>query len=164
MTCSRNCLMSNSSDMKEKYFLQYESLPRCVNEGCDKYVSIREWKYWSFKSECGRCSKARKLGKTLQGVIIHKKKYCENRDSHLGFDCPVPKDFNNWGDFKMALDMDHINGNRVDNRTENVKTYCKLCHYRKTNESGDTNRWKESSYRIEGSINKPKNTHNNLFW
>ena len=128
---SRNCLVSNSSDMKEKYFLEYKSLPYCINEGCNKYVTVREWKYWSFKSECNRCSKARKLGKILQGITIHKKKYFENKNSHLWFDFSLTKDFKGWDGFKMAFDMDHINGERVDNKTENLKTYCKLCHYRK---------------------------------
>ena len=140
--------MNNSKIMKDKYFTNNDSLPPCINVGCDNSISVREWKYWSFKSECSRCSTARKSDKVLEGITIHKKKYCENRDGNLGFDCPVPKDFI-WNGFESTLDMDHINGDHMDNRILNVKTYCKLCHGRKTIESGDTNRWKKTARVIE---------------
>jgi hypothetical protein len=35
------------------------------------------------------------------------------------------------------MDVDHINGNRYDNRDENLQTLCANCHRLKTRLSGD---------------------------
>ena len=39
----------------------------------------------------------------------------------------------------------HIDGNHDNNSTDNVKTYCKLCHNKKSIESGDCSNKKESA-------------------
>ena len=75
--------------MKEKFFAEGHILPTCVNDGCDNYVQVREWMYWSFKSECSSCASARKKCINRPGVTKHKKNYCENHDGHLGCTCPV---------------------------------------------------------------------------
>ena len=128
---------------KEKFFNEGNVLPECVNHGCDRQVVVREWKYWSFKSECSRCTNARKKGLFIEGVTIHKKEYCENYDGHLGFSCPV--DSACWSGFLNSLDLDHLDGDHHNNTPENVKTYCKLCHGKKSMENGDCNSHKGSS-------------------
>lgn len=138
----------SSAAMKEKFYNEERTLPLCVNDGCDRNVAVREWKNWSFKSECSSCSSRRiKTGVMREGVTQHKKTYCENADSQLGFPCPVPKD--GWGGFSNSLDLDHIDGDHYNNVPENVKTFCKLCHGRKSVENGDCNSHKSSARRIE---------------
>lgn len=80
------------------------------------------------------------------GVIIHKKDYCENYDGQLGFNCPVPRD--RWIGFKNSLDLDHLDGDHGNNVPDNVKTFCKLCHGKKTLENGDCNSNKSSARNI----------------
>ena len=132
-----------SSEMKENFFAEGNELPECVNYGCNRDVLVREWKYWSFKSECSRCTSARKKGKKLDGIIIHKKDYCENYDGELGFVCPVDRAC--WIEFRNSLDLDHLDGDHHNNIPDNVKTYCKLCHGKKSLENGDCNSHKGSS-------------------
>ena len=133
--------------MKDKFFAEGHTLPTCVNEGCNNFVQVREWKNWSFKSECSACASARKKGVARPGVTRHKKAYCENHDGHLGFECPVPHD--SWIGFETSLDLDHVDGDHYNNVPSNVKTYCKLCHGRKSLENGDCNSNKSSSRRID---------------
>lgn len=153
---------ADSAAKKAQFFEEGHTIPKCVNPGCNNLVTCREWKNWSFKSECTRCMTARKekryiiedglkfivdkKGNNL-GIIIHKETFCENHDGHLGFDCPVPRD--GWIGFESGLDLDHVNGNHYDNDPENVRTYCKLCHNRKSIESGDCNSNKPSARSIE---------------
>ena len=87
-----NPKMGIMNKMKEKFFAEGHTLPTCVNDGCNNNVQVREWKYWSFKSECSSCATARKKGVDRPGVVKHKKNYCENHDGHLGWPCPVLKD------------------------------------------------------------------------
>lgn len=136
-----------SAQMKAKFFAEGHKLPTCVNEGCDNFVQVREWKNWSMKSECSACATARKKGVQRDGVTQHKKTYCENYDGHLGFLCPVSHD--KWEGFESSLDLDHLDGNHYNNIPENVKTYCKLCHGRKSLENGDCNSNKSSARSIE---------------
>ena len=58
---------------------------------------------------------------------IHRKDYCENVDSRLGFTCTSTIIDPEW-----QLDADHINGDPTDNRPENIQTLCKVCHPIKT--------------------------------
>ena len=54
---------------KKEFFDKGNKLPICVNEGCENNVVVREWKYWSFKSECGSCTDCRK--KKLYKIIMN---------------------------------------------------------------------------------------------
>jgi hypothetical protein len=136
-----------SQQMKQKYFAEGHQLPKCLNTGCNGNVLVREWKYWSFKSECSTCTSARKKGITRPGIIQHKKSFCENEDGQLGWVCPVPRD--GWIGFENSLDLDHLDGDHQNNIPSNVKTYCKLCHGRKSLINGDCNSNKQSSRVIE---------------
>lgn len=133
-----------SQRQKEKFYAEGRTLPKCINVGCGKDVAVREWKNWSFKSECSSCQTARKKGKVREGITIHKKNYCENIDGHLGFKCPIPSK-ESWNGFYESLDLDHIDGNHENNIIDNVKTYCKLCHGRKSINSGDCSSFKKSA-------------------
>lgn len=134
-----------SEIQKEKFFERGFELPNCVNDGCNNKVAVRNWSNWSFKTECSRCQNDRKKGTTRDGIIIHKKKYCENIDGHLGFKCPVPT-IESWEGFEIGcLDLDHLDGDHNNNNKENVRTYCKLCHNRKSIEQGDCSNKKESA-------------------
>jgi hypothetical protein len=137
--------MSVSDEQRIKFYSRDNKLPKCVNPGCDNNVAVRNWSNWSFKSECSRCQTDRKKGLVREGVTIHKKKYCENIDGHLGFKCPVPTK-ESWRGFEIGcLDLDHVDGNHDNNSTGNVKTYCKLCHNKKSIESGDCSNKKKSA-------------------
>jgi len=140
-------MLSLSQQMKQKFFAEGYELPTCVNNGCNNKVLVREWKYWSFKSECSCCTNARKSGKIIPNVTIHKKRYCENHDGHLGWVCPVSHD--GWIGFENSLDLDHLDGNHYNNVPENVKTYCKLCHGRKSLINGDCDSNKSSSRKLQ---------------
>ena len=122
-------------------------LPSCVNDGCINAVTVREWKNFSMKSECGRCERSRKSGELIPNVKIHKKTFCANKDGHLGFKCPVK--ISQWKDYLESLDLDHKDGDHMNNTPSNVETYCKLCHNRKSKEEGDWNSNKPSGRSIE---------------
>jgi hypothetical protein len=154
----------DSAEKEAQFFAEGHVIPKCVNPGCHNEITCRDWKNWSFKSECTRCATARKEkryiiednlkfivnkgGKNL-GIIIHKETFCENRDGHLGFMCPIPSDVWENGGFESGLDLDHVNGNHYDNDPENVQTYCKMCHGRKSLKSNDCNSNKPSARTIE---------------
>ena len=129
-------MSSLSKIQKEKFYSKGNVLPKCINDGCENDVAVREWKYWSFKSECSSCQNHRKKGKNRPGVTIHKKNFCENIDGHLGFKCPV-RSKKIWENFLQSLDLDHADGDHNNNIPDNVKTYCKLCHGKKSIDSGD---------------------------
>jgi len=129
-----------------------EIIPVCINHGCIREVAIRHWignssdpaLHPSLKTECSTCSNARIKEKVLNGITFHKKNYCENKDSVLGFKCPM--DPSCYAEFPgVCYDMDHIDGNHNNNTPENLMTICKICHARKGKESGDFNSQKKSS-------------------
>ena len=134
-----------------KWLNSGESIPPCVNHGCDRNVAVRHWSENeggiakpSLKTECSRCSSARTKGLMVPGVTFHKKNYCENKDGTLGFCCPMNPD--NYGEFPSdCYDMDHIDGDHHNNDPENLITLCKVCHARKGKEKGDFNSQKPSS-------------------
>tara|TARA_R110000822_G_C15181060_1_gene480375 strand:+ start:359 stop:811 length:453 start_codon:yes stop_codon:yes gene_type:complete len=134
--------------MKEQFFAEGRSLPVCINDGCNRNVVVRSWSNWSFKTECGSCCKARTTGKrgpAMKGITIHKKQYCENVDSRLGWKCPV--DPSAWIELNMlnALDLEHLDGDHDNNIPENVDTICKLCHGKKSVINGDFDSTKASA-------------------
>jgi len=132
---------------KKRFFDEGNKLPTCVNKGCNNDVVVREWKYWSWKSECSRCTNARKKGISIPNVKIHKKRICENKDGHLGFACPVNTTL--WKDYQESLHLDHQDGDHMNNTPGNVRTYCNLCHTRKSKEGDDWNSNKPSARDID---------------
>ena len=66
----------------------------------------------------------------LRGIhpyLRYRKDYCENEDGRLGFKCTTTI---HW---QGMLDVDHIDGNHLNNDTKNLQTLCKCCHAYKTN-------------------------------
>ena len=133
--------------MKEKFLAEGNEIPKCVNEGCNGNVKVTNWKNWSFRSECQTCITYRWKGKTRNSIIPHKKLYCENQDGRLGFDCPV--NLSDWGLFLNCLDLDHIDGDHLNNVPGNVVTLCKMCHGRKSIEEGDNDSFRETRRNID---------------
>ena len=131
----------------KKWFEKGNVIPICINEGCKGDVAIRHWSAQgdpSLKTECSRCADARKKNKNIDGIIFHKKNFCENKDRILGFICPMDK--KRYSEFPCDIyHMDHLDGNHHNNTLNNLKTLCSICHTRKGKESGDFNAFKSSS-------------------
>lgn len=68
--------------MKAKFFAEGHVVPKCANPGCNHDSAARNWGNWSFKSECGRCMKARKETRYIerdgQKYIINRKDSARN--------------------------------------------------------------------------------------
>ena len=81
---------------------------------------------------------AKRLGMTIteysrqwHPYLNFRKDYCENIDGRLGFQCTTTIAWSGM------LDVDHKNGNHLDNRPRNLQTLCKCCHAYKTNKKKD---------------------------
>jgi hypothetical protein len=142
--------LSRSEENLIAYRKLGKELPKCVNTGCTNFVAVRHWNDGlipSLKTECAKCSTARKKGVELPGITIAKKHFCENKDGRLGFMCPC--DQARYKDYPTdCYHMDHINGNHSDNRVENIMTLCVMCHTIKGKMSGDFNGSKTTSLRF----------------
>ena len=157
ITPKKEVKISKNAEYKNEYIKLGNTLGICINMGCNKEVAIRHWningkeeRYPSEKTECSRCARVRKSNKSITGIEIHKKKYCENKYNILGFKCPM--DIDCYHEFPSdCYDMDHKDGDHNNNTLENLITLCKVCHARKGKESGDFNSQKRSS-----SIHKQK--------
>ena len=59
-----------------KWAEKQNTIPICINDGCNNNVAIRHWSVQgdpSLKTECSKCSTARKQNKILDGITFHKK-------------------------------------------------------------------------------------------
>lgn len=120
---------------KENFLASGKKIPTCTNKGCKKNVIVRDWKYYSFKHLCSDCTSRLQKGQPMRkGVTSYKKRYCENKDGRLGFECPVKDNF----EFpNSVLHGDHVDGNHENNSPDNLQTLCSICHHLKGLESGD---------------------------
>ncbi len=138
--------MTESQAMRNKrvFLEEGNQIPKCANDGCSSNVVVRDWKYYSFKTFCGKCTKAmqenwgssrfEEYGGIIENVRFIKKRYCENKDSRLGFPCPI---IDNYQFVSGLLHSDHIDGDHENNDPSNVQTLCNICHYKKGEASGD---------------------------
>ena len=114
--------------------------PTCINYGC------REPVVYSHKDtngnprwriHCSHCQAA-SYGKWphREGVTPFKTGKCSNVDGHLGFDCLIKwSKIPDWA--KGMTEIDHIDGNNVNNRPNNLDELCPVCHKLKGQLNGD---------------------------
>lgn len=111
--------------------------PQCINDGCENPVglsngSLSDPKGRTLRTVCNPCHKAGYKNKPLpENVTAHKKSFCENVDGRLGFVCTTTIRFSG------QLELDHIDGDHINNTPENVQTLCKDCHAIKSWTNGD---------------------------
>ena len=115
--------------------------PTCINTGCQKPVTFshkdeqgnRRWRV-----HCTHCQKASYGGHAhAPGVTPFKNGRCSNQDTHLGFACGT--DYDKAPHLVGMTDVDHKNGNPLDNRLENLDELCPMCHKHKSRLAGDHN-------------------------
>jgi hypothetical protein len=115
--------------------------PKCINPGCNKPVTYSHKdeqgnKRW--RVHCGVCQKASWGGCAHpKGVTPFKTGKCSNNDGHLGFACGT--DYDKAPHLVGMTDVDHKNGNPMDNRPENLDELCPMCHKYKSKLAGDHN-------------------------
>ena len=107
--------------------------PRCINHGCNKLVAHSGARY---RPVCGHCHQAG-YGKHAyaKNVIPFRTGMCSNLDGHLGFTCPIDYDKAPWA--KGKTEIDHIDGNHLNNTADNGDELCPLCHKYKGMLTGD---------------------------
>jgi hypothetical protein len=108
-------------------------LPTCINHGCKKPVANSGQRY---RPVCGHCHKAGYGAQPYaKGVKPFRTGICSNQDAHLGFPCAIDYDKADWA-FGVT-EIDHKDGNHLNNRLKNVDELCPLCHKIKGRLSGD---------------------------
>lgn len=109
-----------------------EFRPVCVNYGCGKPVAHDGCRY---RPVCSHCQKASYGGQPYaQGVRPYRTGRCTNR-GQLGFECPVDYEQAPWA--VGVTEIDHRNGNHMDNRRRNLQELCPMCHKQKGRMAGD---------------------------
>jgi cytochrome c553 len=115
-----------------------EIRPTCLNYGCERKVthsggpnSGGRWRPF-----CTRCHKANYGAAVLaEGVTAYRTGKCVNDDGRLGFYCPIDYDTAPWA--IGMTEVDHIDGNHLNNVPENAQELCSMCHGRKGKLNGD---------------------------
>ena len=110
--------------------------PQCALPGCDHLVGYHK-RYTKKDGEYGYkwknfCEYHRSVtGKAAVETFKRAANGCENKDGIYGFVCKNP-------DIGFEyLEVDHFDGNRLNNDEENLKRVCPNCHKRKTKENGE---------------------------
>ena len=161
-TCKENLSESMSETAnknREEFIKNGGTIPKCINDGCEREVAIRHWTKQnlpSLKSECSRCAKARKNNQLVEGIGFVKKTYCQNSTGETGwnFSCPIGKIYNRDTNEEMSIpsdvyEIDHKDGDHQNNIPENVVTVCSICHTIKGKLYNDFNANKSSGRKAQ---------------
>ena len=113
--------------------------PTCINYGCNSpvvYSSTDSKGNKRWRIHCSNCQKA-SYGATQHrpGVTPYKTGRCSNVDGHLGFPCPM-----DYGKAPWAVgqtEVDHSDGNHMNNNLDNLDELCPICHKEKGKRAGD---------------------------
>jgi len=123
-----------------KLNIPIEDRPRCREPGCNNPAhhtgTYRVNGTPHYRKDCQHHhykKSATKKGLTTTDWLnsfhpyLHQRKtYCENIDGRLGFVCTTTILL------KAQLEVDHIDGNHLNNDPENLQTLCGCCHKYKT--------------------------------
>ncbi len=104
-------------------------VPTCINLGCGRPCATDGKRFRPVCSACHRHGGAR------PGVLAFKKHRCDNVDGRLGFTCFV--DWSKVPSWFRITQLDHKDGNHLNNTPENVQELCNNCHGVKTLSQGD---------------------------
>ena len=149
--------------------------PTCINLGCNKKAQNKNGntnkngspKAQKWRTTCYECHNAAMgLSSYAPGVVAVKEHRCANIDGKgrlsngktmgdYGFKCPVDWD-NVPDDFPGIFEIDHINGDHLDNREINRQPLCCLCHRVKTPMNGDNRKDDMSTEEAEKISNQKK--------
>lgn len=122
--------------------------PICINKGCGRYCipSIGSLKkpneYIKFRPYCSRCFRANSgLTSLPSHITAFQKHKCSNLNGKLGFPCIIGKEghrrIKKIGCTKQMFQLDHIDGNSLNNTPENVQELCCMCHKHKSIRNND---------------------------
>jgi hypothetical protein len=103
--------------------------PLCVVAGCGKSASYKKKNANGSLLFRNYCSKHHKMRTDIK---VSKKSYCENNDGHLGFGPCGEKIVDS-----CQLHIDHVDGDRYNDNSQNLRTYCANCHALKTKRCED---------------------------
>jgi hypothetical protein len=107
--------------------------PRCINYGCVRFVAHSGAR---LRPVCGHCHKAGYGAQAYSfGVMPFRTGRCSNDAGQLGFPCPINYEQAPWA-FGVT-EIDHIDGNHVNNVLSNVMELCPMCHKKKGMLNGD---------------------------
>ena len=113
------------------------SNPICINYGCNSSLHTRRIAKKTGKKEprsvCGHCHLAG-MGRHpyKKDVTPFKQGKCSNEDGRLGFICKA--EIVDW----CQTELDHIDGEKLNNVPENIQELCRNCHAVKTKANGDS--------------------------
>ena len=114
--------------------------PKCAMGNCDNPADNAGYgRYHRY------CSHHHKRKYKMGGVHKqYRKSYCENEDGRLGFICTAKIIEPRW-----QLDVDHIDGDRHNNNSENLQTLCANCHRVKTKQRQENLQMKKRKHYLE---------------
>jgi hypothetical protein len=119
-----------------------EIRPTCINHGCDKPVAHTGRRYRPYCSSCHVAGYGKQ--KFKENVVPFKTGKCSNQDGHLGFECPV--DYNKAPWAIGSTEIDHSDGNHLNNIIDNCEELCSMCHKQKGKLNGDFKKQNRYNY------------------